>query len=330
MGTGKIKWGILGTGNIAHRFCEALKIVENAEIFAVGSRSIENAKKLSNEFNIRRYFGSYEELVKDSDVDVIYIATPHNLHYENTIMCLENGKHVLCEKPFGVNGREVRAMIAKAKEKNLFLMEAMWSRFLPNIIKAKEIIDSGKIGKVKLLTAYFAILSNQGVAERHFNIDLCGGSLLDIGIYPVFLSLYILGKPTVFKALASIGLTGVDESCSMLFKYGEETLSVLCSSFLVNSDILAEIHGAKGKIVFDKLWFTPVNIKIVMNNGDEIWVPLQFKGNGYNYEAEEVVKCLQAGKIESSIMSWEKSLELIDMLDAIRKETGIHYPKHDY
>jgi predicted dehydrogenase len=221
-------------------------------------------------------------------------------------------------------------MIAKAKEKNLFLMEAMWSRFLPNLLKAKEIVDSGKIGKVKLLTAYFAILSNQGLAERHFNIDLCGGSLLDIGIYPVFLSLFILGKPTVFKALASIGLTGVDESCSVIFKYGEETLSVLCSSFLVNSDILAEIHGEKGKIVFDKVWFTPVNIKIVMNNGDEIPVPLQFKGNGYNYEAEEVVKCLQACKIQSDIMSWEKSLELIDMLDAIRKETGIYYPKHDY
>jgi predicted dehydrogenase len=329
MASKKIKWGILGPGHIAHKFGIGLKVVEGAELFAVGSRSLDKAKQFAQEFNAPKAYGSYEDLVKDPDVDVVYVATPHNLHYEHTMLCLENGKHVLCEKPFGVNGKEVRGMIAKAKDKNLFLMEAMWSRFLPNIIKAKEIIDSGEIGKVNLLTANFCVKSDYGLEHRQFNKDLCGGALLDIGIYNVFLSLFVLGKPKYAKSMAGMGITDVDFSCSTLFKYEDEALSVLNSSFVAESDIVAEIHGETGKIVFDNLWFTQVNIKIVRPNGVIIPVPLQFKGNGYNFEAEEAGECIKTGKIQSEKMSWDNSLELIDMLDSIRKETGIFYPKHD-
>ncbi len=325
----KIKWGIIGTGKIAHTFATALKDVDNTELYAIGSRNMESAKKFAGEFNAPKAYDSYEEVAKDSSVDVIYVATPHNLHYENTMMCLNNNKNVLCEKPFGVNGKEVRGMIAKAKEKNLFLMEAMWSRFLPNIIKAKEIIESGEIGKIKLLTSYFAFQSPHGAEHRQFNKDLCGGSLLDIGIYPVFLSLFLLGKPELFTALASIGKTDVDNSISMTFKYKDQTLAVMYSSFMANADIFAEVHGEKGKIVIPNKWFTPVDIKVVKTNGEEIPVHFQFKSNGYNYEAEEVVKCLHKGKKQSDMMSWDDSLQLIDMLDAIRKESGIIYPKHD-
>jgi predicted dehydrogenase len=329
MAARKIKWGILGPGWIAHKFCAGLKVVDDAEIYAVGSRNIDNAKKFAGEFNAKKAYGSYEELVKDPDVDVIYVATPHILHYEHTLLCLENGKNVLCEKPFAMNGKEVHGMIAKAKEKNLFLMEAMWSKFLPNVIKAKEILDSGEIGKVKLLTAYFSVKSDYPLKHRQFNKDLGGGSLLDIGIYNVFLSLFLLGKPESFKAIAGMGVTDVDFSIGILFKYKDEALSVLFSSFIAASDVVAEVHGETGKIVFEHLWFCPGNIKIVRPNGEVIPVPLQFKGNGYNYEAEEVVKCIKEGKTQSEIMSWGNSLELIDMLDSIRKEAGIIYPKHD-
>jgi predicted dehydrogenase len=329
MSSGKIKWGILGTGWIAHKFAEALKAVDDSELYAAGSRSIESAKKFSEEYNIPKVYGSYEELVKDPDVNVIYIATPHNLHYENTLLCLDNGKNVLCEKPFAVNGKEVRGMIAKAKEKKLFLMEALWSKFLPHLIKAKEIIDSGKIGKVKLVTASFAVKSSNGLEQRSFNKDLCGGALLDIGIYNIFLSLFLLGKPQSMKSMATIGVTDVDFSISSIFKYADESLFVHYSSFIAGTDIVAEVHGETGKIVFEHLWFCPGNLKIVRPDGEVEKLNIPFKSNGYNYEAEEVVRCLKAGKTQSDIMSWNDSLELIDMLDSIRKETGIIYQKHD-
>ena len=190
----KIKWGFIGTGWIAQKLAKALESVDNSQLYAVGSRNKETANKFANDFNVIKSYGSYKELVEDSDIDIVYVATPHNLHCENTLMALENNKNVLCEKPFGINGREVRQMINKAKEKDLFLMEALWSRYLPDIIKTKEIIDSGELGEIKLITAYFTTKSNQGSEGRHFNKDLGGGSLLDIGIYNVFLSLLLLGK----------------------------------------------------------------------------------------------------------------------------------------
>lgn len=325
----KIRWGIIGTGNIARKFAYALKFVEGAELYTIGSRNIESAENFTSEFGAVKSYGSYEEAANDKNVDVFYIATPHNLHLENTLMCLDNGKHVLCEKPFGVNGKEVRQMTAKAKEKNLFLMEALWSRFLPNIIKAKEIIGSGDIGKVKLLTSYFSFKSTHGPEHRQFNKDLCGGSLLDIGIYNIFLSLYLLGKPNNFKAAAGMGNTNVDSSCSVTFKYDDETLAVTFSSFLANAPIVAEIHGEAGKIFLEEKWFCPSNIRLTNNKGIENVITFNFKGNGYNYEADEVVKCIREGKTQSDIMSWEKSYELIDMLDSIRKDIGLVYEKHD-
>jgi scyllo-inositol 2-dehydrogenase (NADP+) len=325
----KIKWGILGTGWIANKMAEALKVVDSSELIAIGSRNIVTAKKFATEFNIPNAYGSYTELVNDPELDVVYIATPHNLHFENTLLALDHNKHVLCEKPFAINGKEVRQMIQKAKDKKLFLMEAFWSRFLPNIIKTKEIIESGELGKIKLLTAYFDIKSLQGPRERHFNIELGGGSLLDIGIYNVFLSLYLLGKPQLFYAVAGMSKTAVDDTISITFKYADETLAVMHSSLIAETPVIAEIHCEKGKIYLPHLWFCPGNIKIIGNDGKEVVIPFNFKGNGYNYEAEEVARCILTGKTESGIMSLDKSIELIDMLDSIRKECRIIYPNHD-
>jgi len=325
----KIKWGILSTGWITHKFATALQAADNSELYAVGSRTLDTAKKFAGEFHIPKAYGSYEELLSDPAVDVVYIATPHNLHLENTLLALDHHKHVLCEKPMGVNLKEEVRMIEKAKEKNLFLMEALWSRFLPNIIKTKELIDSGEIGDVKLLTASFSILSDNGPEHRHYNIDLCGGTILDTGIYNIFLSLLLLGKPKSISAIAGLSDQGGDNSCSYTFKYEKDTLSVMYSSFLADPPIVAEIHGTKGKIVLDHLWFCPGKVKLTYRDGREKIFEFKFKSNGYEFEAEETAKCILAGKTQSELWSWNDSIELISTMDSIRKQCGIVYPKHD-
>jgi predicted dehydrogenase len=325
----KIKWGILSTGWIAHKFATALQVADHCELYAIGSRSLGTAKKFAGEYRIPKAYGSYEELISDPSVDVVYIGTPHNLHLENTLLAFDHGKHVLCEKPMGVNQTEVSRMIEKAKEKKLFLMEALWSRFLPNIIKTKELIDSGEIGDVKLMTAFFSILSDNGPEHRHYNIDLCGGTILDTGIYNIFLSLLLLGKPKSISAIAGLGEQGGDNSCSYTFKYEKDALSVMYSSFLANSAVVAEIHGTKGNIFLDHYWFCPGKVKVTYRDGKEKIFEFNFKSNGYEFEAEETAKCILAGKIQSDLWSWNDSLQLISTMDTIRKQCGIVYPKHD-
>lgn len=325
----KIKWGILSTGRIAKIFIDGLKHVPNCEAFAVGSRNIEKAKKFAEENGVVKFYGSYEELVKDPDVDVVYIGAPHTYHFEYTMLTLKNGKHVLCEKPLAMNKKEVELMIKKAEEKNLFLMEALWSRFLPNIQKVKEIIDSGELGRIKLLTAYFAFRSVGDSKHRHFNKELGGGSLLDIGIYNVFLSLLLLGLPKKINAIAGMRETDVDTTCSFTFQYERETLAVMFSSFAAQTPIIAEIHCEKGKIFLEHVWFCPSAIKITDLQGNEKRIEFNFIGNGYNYEADEVNKCIRNGKIQSDLWSWKDSLRLIETLDLIRKEIGLIYPNHD-
>lgn len=324
-----IKWGILGTGWIARKFADGLKHVPNAALYAVSSRNKDTADRFAREYGIAVAYGSYKEMAMDADIDVVYIATPHNLHCENTLLCLNNGRNVLCEKPFAVNGKEVRQMIDKAKEKKVFLMEALWSKFLPHIIKTKELIAQGAIGEVKFMKCDFGIHTPFDPNHRHYNRELIGGSLLDIGIYPVFLSTYLFGQPKSFKAMAGIGPTQVDYNCSMAFQYENELISVMYSSVVAKTDVIAEIYGTKGKIIFDEWWFTPVNAYIVDHSGKKEKIPVDSIGNGYNYEAIEVGKCLREGKTQSDIMSWNDSIQLIDLLDAIRKECNITYPGHD-
>ena len=325
----KYKFGILGTGEIARRMATAFKNVEGATLYAVASRNQQSANLFAKECGVEKAYGSYEAMLSDPEVDVVYVATPHHLHHSNTLMCLEHGKHVLCEKPFAVNGREVREMIEKAREKKLFLMEAMWTRFLPQIIKAREIIESGQLGKSKLLTADFCLKFDFDPKGRQFNIDLIGGSLLDIGIYPIFLAMYMMGNPQRISSLAGIGETGVDYNCSMTFGYPDESMAVLYSSTVASTGIKASIYCENGSIVFDNWWFLPLNFKVIDNAGIETPYTFDFVGNGYNYEVDEVVRCLNKGQIESEKMSWQFSLDLIDTLDKIRKDCNIVYPKHD-
>ncbi len=326
-----LKWGILGTGRIAGVMATALKVVENSELYAVGSRSEQKAHEFATQYKIPKAYGTYEALVSDPDVDIIYIATPHNLHLENALLAMNKGKHVLCEKPLAVNEKEVRQLIEKAAEKKVFLMEALWSRFLPRIIKVKELVDSGELGDIRMLTAAFCFKSLHRPEQRHFNIDLCGGTILDIGIYNIFLSYLILGKPQEISSMAVLNNQGADTTSSYTFMYPNEVLAIMHSSFLVDAPVAAEIHGTKATLMLDDRWFNVGSVRVKYPEGaKEDVYKFDVKANGYEYEAQEAVNCILAGKIQSDLWSWNNSLELVCIMDSTRSACGIIYPKHDY
>lgn len=320
-----INWGILGLGGIAEKFAQSLVSVPNAKLYAVGSLLADKAKKFAKKHNAPIYYGSYEELAVDSKVDVIYVATPHVLHCENTLMCIRYGKAVLCEKPFAMNAKEVLQMVSLAKEKNVFLMEALWTRFLPTIIKTLELIKSGVIGEIVHMKSDFGNKAHFDPDKRLFNKELGGGSLLDIGIYPVFIALLLLGEPDEISAEAIIGKTGVDENFSAVFKYNNGQLATLFSTFIANSPVETDIYGTKGYIRINRMWHIPTYLTLVMNDGHSEDIKFKYKNNGYDYEAEEVTNCLLKGQKESSVMPLDFSIKLINLLDKLRKICNIRY-----
>jgi predicted dehydrogenase len=321
-------WGIVGLGWIAEKFAEGLQVLPDAQLIAVASRTQRKADEFAGRFGAKHAYGNYTEILADKDIDIIYIATPHTLHCENTLMCLEEGFPVLCEKPFAINSSEVKKMIAKSQEKGILLMEALWTAFLPSIKKVKEIINEGLIGKVELIRADFGILADNDPYKRWFNMELGGGSLLDVGIYPAYLALEILGRPAKIKALASVGSTGVDENCGFVFQYQGGEIASLYSSIIAKTGIDAVITGNKGNIHIHSNFFMPTTVSLMLNNTIKDITP-EYTGNGYNYEAAEAMKCLEKGLTESISMNHDKSMLLMEILDGIRKECGIRYPTHD-
>ena len=309
-------WGILGTGKIASKFVEGLLSVKGANAYAVASRSEEKALEFANLNSVQVAYGSYQELVNDPLVDVIYIATPNNLHYENTMMCLNAGKAVLCEKPFALNSMQLREMVALAREKKVFLMEALWTRFLPTIDKVMKLIESGVIGEPHILKADFGFKAQYNAQSRLFDPALGGGSVMDIGIYPLFLSLLLFGKPTEIKSLAIPAPTGTDMSTGMILSHEKGRLSLLASSFAVSLETKAEIVGTEGTITLQRMFHMPTSVSVTVN-GKTKKVPVKIMGNGYNYEAEEVMRCLAKGLTESEKLPLSFSLALMEVIDTV-------------
>lgn len=322
----KIRWGILSTGTIAQAFATGLQSVADAELVAVGSRNQENADKFAEEFNIPHAHASYDALVSDPDVDVIYIGTPHTFHAENTLLCLNAGKHVLCEKPFTLNASEAEACIRVAKEKNLFLMEAIWMRFIPAILKLQEIINEGKIGDVTLIKADFTFAFPYLPEHRLLNPDLGGGALLDVGIYPISFATLLLGQPKKVDTHAIIGQTGVDEQCTMLFHY-DKASAILSAGINGNLNNEAVIKGTKGRITIHAPFFASQKLTVEIDGQDLEIMDIPFEGNGYNYEAEAVQSAIRVGKIEHENLSHEETLTTMKMMDAMRHEWGLVYPQ---
>lgn len=321
----KIRWGILGPGRIAHSFTKDLLLTRTSELVAVASRNLTRATDFAKEYDAKYAYGSYEELFNSPDVDVIYIATPHTQHATLAIAAMEHGKHVLCEKPMGVNRDEVKKMIAAAQKNNVFLMEALWTRFNPTIRKIKALVDDQKIGDLSYLQADFAFYALDREEEgRLLNPALAGGSLLDIGIYPIFLAYLLLGKPTKIVASSKFHKTGAEIQTSLVFEY-DKAHAMLYSGLTSNSEMKAKITGTKGSIYIHPRWHE-TNGFSMESNGEKEDILEPTIGKGYSYEIEEVNSCLASGKLESELWSHKNSLELIEILDQIRKQTGIVFP----
>ncbi|EDN69648.1 oxidoreductase family [Beggiatoa sp. PS] len=258
----EINWGILGTGYIAQEFAQDLRRLPEAKLLAVGSRKLEVAQAFAHQFQIPRAYQSYEELVTDKDVDIVYIATPNTAHKDNCILCLEAGKAVLCEKPFTLNAKDAHDVIELARDKKLFCMEAMWTRFIPLVQKVREMINDGVIGDIKMFTADFGLQMAFDENDRHFNLKLGGGALLDIGIYPISLAFYLLGKPSNVVSQATLGKTQVDEQSSLIFQYANGQLATLYSSFLTNTPNEVIIMGSQGQLRIHAPIYRPYQLSI--------------------------------------------------------------------
>jgi predicted dehydrogenase len=318
----KIKWGIIGLGKIAQKFAKDLLLVQDSELQAVASRSSAKAKAFATKYNAKNWYCSYKELLQDTLTDIVYIATPNNTHASITILALEHKKAVLCEKPFAINKTQVLNMIHASKEHGVFLMEAMWSRFIPAIRKLKSNIDHGEIGDIKYINADFSFNADPSI-QRVYDKKLGGGSLLDIGIYPIFLSYLLLGKPTKINASAHYFDSGADSQLAMIFNY-ENAQAMLFSSFNSTSKRIAKISGTSGEIIIDEPWNETDSFSLQKGN-DSTLISLPTLGRGYTYEIMECNSCLKNNVIESSIWSHQNSIELITLLDLVRKEINLSY-----
>lgn len=323
-------WAILGCGKIARKFAGDLKLLHNARLYAAASRSLENAQTFAHDLGFEKAYGSYEEMVNDPQVDVVYIASPHSHHCEHTLLCLNHQKAVLCEKAFALNSKEVALMIETAQKNNTFLMEAFWTMFQPSFRKAMEIIRSGELGALKMVRADLAFNAEYNPEKRLYNIELGGGSLLDIGIYPIFMSLMALGKPSEIKTMATFAPTGAEESIMMSFNYAGGGMASLVSSFAAYSGTQTEFWFENGFVRLNRRFYTPTTLTYWKNWQEEQTITFE-KGAGFGYEleAEHVMQCLDEGKIESDKMPWSVSVDLMEVMDKVRKDAGIVFPGHD-
>jgi dihydrodiol dehydrogenase / D-xylose 1-dehydrogenase (NADP) len=322
----KLRWGILGTGRIAGVFAEGLRSIDDAALMAVGSRTDAAAQAFGQRFGAARWHGSYAALANDPDVDVIYVATPHTLHKENTLLCLAAGKPVLCEKPFAINAGEAAEMIAAARERGLFLMEAMWTRFLPHIVRLRELLAAGTIGAVRMLKADFCFRTDFNPRSRLFDPALGGGGLLDVGIYPVSLASMILGAPDRIVSLADLGATGVDEQAALILGYPAGQLAVLTAATRTATPHEALICGTAGWVRLQHQWWAPSRMTLMLAGQPEQLIDSPAVGNGYNYEAIEVGRCLHAGQLESDVVPLDETLAIMRTLDEVRAQWGLRYP----
>ncbi|MGM5470118.1 Gfo/Idh/MocA family protein [Flavobacteriaceae bacterium LMO-SS05] len=319
-----IRWGIIGLGRIAHKFAQDLRTVEGCELYAVASRSQDKADAFASEFKASKVYNSYEALVNDTQVDAVYIATPHVFHKENTIMCLKHGIAVLCEKPFAMSLEEVTEMTNIAQEQDVLLMEALWTYFLPHYQFVLKTLESKTYGAILKVEADFGFHREFDDTSRLFKKSLGGGSLLDIGIYPIFAALSMLGKPKQIEAQATFYENGVDSSCDMVFHYDNQVKAKLESTLLKQSPTEAVIYCETGTITLHSRFHEPTTITLSTNHSQEIKA-FECDTFGYNYEIAHFNQLLRDGKTESDIMTFDFSKLLIHTLDAVRKQIGLTY-----
>jgi predicted dehydrogenase len=322
----RFNWGIIGPGRIAQQFAAGLKVIDDAALYAVASSSSERAQAFAAQHGGEKTYTSYEALVNDPQVDAIYIATPHRFHIENALLCLKAGKPVLCEKPLTVNAAETQRLIETARANKVFLMEALWTRYLPIYQPIREWLDAKAIGDLKLLVSTFGITVPTDQGDRWLNPELAGGTLLDMGVYPIAVSQWIMGQmPQSFSAQAYLGRTGVDELTAGLLKYENGVISQFHSSFITDGANDFVIYGSSGHIRIHAAYWAATQATLVTSD-QTLTVSRPFRGGGFEYQTEEAMRCIRAGLLESPGMTHADTLANMQLMDNIRAEIGLRYP----
>ena len=322
----KIKWGILSTGHISNKFATALALLPEAELVAVASRNVETAKQFAEKHNVPKAYGSYDELANDPEIDVVYIGTPHTFHLENSVLCMRKGKGVLCEKALTINGAEAREMVRVAREENVFLMEAMITRHVPLVKKVLNWIEEGKIGEVRMVKASRCARGEFPPGARQLNPDLGGGSLLDVGIYVISFASMIYRRPPVEAVgLCHIGDLGSDEQGVAVLKYDKGEIADLSYALRTAASNEAYILGTEGYIKIFDVFAVPTKASLFVNRQELETIEEPIVGNVLNYEAEEVMRCLKAGMKESPLMPLNESIQIMEIMDHLRKPWGLVY-----
>ena len=319
------KWGILGSGGIARAFAKDLSYLQGHRVAAVGSRNSASAAEFASEFPGATGYGSYEELVA-ADVDAVYVATPHTFHAENSLLALNAGKPVLCEKPFTINAKEARAVIDRAHELKLPLLEAIWTRFLPHIQQVREILKSGVLGDIHTVIADHGQFLPEEIAPRLWRPELGGGALLDLGIYPITLAHLVLGAPQSFTVSATLTDEKVDNQISMIFDYPQGAQALLSATMLNRTAISGVISGSKARLEMDGFFFVPTTMRLISRDGQVQTFPNNYKGHGLREEAVEFARMVRANELESPLAPHAMSLEIMELMDAIREKIGVRYP----
>ncbi|GAA4903570.1 putative dehydrogenase [Stackebrandtia albiflava] len=323
--TEQIRWGILATGGIAATFTEDLKTLPGAVVGAVGSRSTESARRFADRYDIPRAHGSWAELAADEEVDVVYVATPHHAHHEAAKLCLEAGKAVLCEKAFTVNHAQARELVDIARDRGVFLMEAMWMRCVPAIRRLAELLDDGVIGEVARVNADFGLSGPFPPEHRLRDPELAGGALLDLGVYPVSLAHLVLGRPETVHATGRLTAEGVDEVTGMLFGYRSGAVATLSCGLTGGSPVTAMITGSLGRVTIPSPFFRPDGFTVHRADSDEVF-RVGYTGHGMVHEAAEVMRCLSEGLTQSPLVPWEATLDVMSVMDDVRRSLGVVYP----
>jgi predicted dehydrogenase len=312
-----IRWGILGTGGIASTFVTDLRLTDSGVAVAVGSRSQGSADRFADEFGIASRHASYESLVADADVDVIYVAVPHPMHHDNAILALRAGKHVLVEKPFTMNAAEAREIVRVARENGLFAMEAMWTRFLPHVAVIRDWLGRGVLGDVVAVTADHGQWFAEDAEFRLFAPELGGGALLDLGVYPVSFASMVLGTPSRIVSLSELAFTGVDAQTSMLFGYDSGAQAVLTCTLRAKSPTTAAIVGSDARIEVEGDFYAPTTVTLLPREGDPVRVESVQEGRGLHHQADEVARRLDAGDVESSLMPLDETISIMETMDTV-------------
>ncbi|AWB67023.1 gfo/Idh/MocA family oxidoreductase [Saccharobesus litoralis] len=320
------RWGVIGPGRIANRFASALTANFVGELYAVASRDLVKAQLFLQKHNGKVCYDNYQQLLADPNVDAVYIATPHQFHFEQAKACILAGKSVLVEKPLTVNAKQSITLMDLAKKHQVFLMEGMWSLFLPSYRQVDDWLSADKIGRIKFITSSFGCKIDRDENDRWLNPALAGGVLLDMGVYNVATSLWFHKQSVeTMQASGIVGSTGVDELCLMNFKHSNMSYSQLSCSFLADLQNDLVIHGEKGKIHIGPLFWEAETVTLLVDNS-ELKIHTPFAVNGFEYQIAEVEACVRAGQLQSSIMDHQRTLQTMQIMDAVRQQLGVVYP----